>query len=147
MRPLPPPVVAFALFAAAWLVDFRVDPARLVPPPWNELGFLLLLLGPALVLWPMGLFRRAKTSYLPEDDPRELVLAGPYRFTRNPMYLGVATVLTGLALLVGTWPFFLVPVAFVLVMNATQISREEVRLERRFGAEYEAYRRRVRRWI
>jgi protein-S-isoprenylcysteine O-methyltransferase Ste14 len=63
------------------------------------------------------------------------------------MYLGVTTILTGLALLVGRWPFFLVPPAFLLIMNATQIPREEARLERAFGAEFEAYRRRVRRWL
>ncbi len=144
---IPPPLVALGLFLAAALIDFLLDPARLVPPPWNELGFLLLPLGAGLVLWPITLFRREKTSHMPEEEPRVLVLKGPYRFTRNPMYLGVATILTGLAVLVGSWPFLLVPPAFVLVMDRTQIPREEVRLEGVFGAGFDAYRRRVRRWL
>lgn len=142
-----PPIVALGLVAAAGILHVLLDPRRLVPPPWNELGLILLPAGAALILWPIVMFRRAHTSHLPEQEPRTLVLGGPYRFTRNPMYLGLTTILTGFAIVVGTWPLFLAPPAFAFIMDRTQIPREEARLEGAFGAEFERFRRSVRRWL
>ncbi len=79
--------------------------------------------------------------------PTALVTTGPFRFSRSPMYLGVTCLLLGIALLVGTLPLFLAPVAFALTMNASYIPREERNLERQFGQEYMDYKNRVRRWL
>jgi protein-S-isoprenylcysteine O-methyltransferase Ste14 len=87
-----------------------------------------------------------------EIDPnsttnRKLVTTGPYRFTRNPMYLGWAIVTLGVACLIGTWPMFVASIAFFATMNWVQIPFEEVKMRRQFGEVFDSYTREVRRWV
>ena len=111
------------------------------------LGILLVLVGAATTLSAVGFFRRARTSLVPIRPSTTLVSTGPYRFTRNPMYLGLAVVYVGIACWLGTlWPLLLLPVVLVLV-GSLVIAREERYLEAKFGEEYRAYRARVRRWL
>ena len=81
------------------------------------------------------------------DQEGALVASGPFRFSRNPMYLGSLFVGVGAALLAGTWPMWLVPATLVLLQNFVIIPFEERSMERTFGDAYNAYRARVRRWI
>jgi protein-S-isoprenylcysteine O-methyltransferase Ste14 len=114
--------------------------ARLVG--WSLVGVGVLLAVSAVVL-----FRRAETTPNPTRPTTALVLHGPYRFTRNPMYVGLGLCYLGATLLVSSaWPLVLSPVLIVLVQRWV-IAPEEAYLERRFGAEYRAYRARVRRWV
>jgi protein-S-isoprenylcysteine O-methyltransferase Ste14 len=143
-----PPFVAIALVLLAWLVDWLIAPPRVVAWPWAWLGAVAIAAGIALIAWAIGLFRRIGTTHDVREPPTRLVTTGPYRFTRNPMYVGLTTILLGMGLLVGTWPFLVFPpVAFVLVVSAFFIRREEQILVRAFGEEYEVFRRRVRRWL
>ncbi|MGI9083774.1 MAG: methyltransferase family protein [Aeromicrobium sp.] len=92
-------------------------------------------------------FARAGTAVIPFRPSTALVTTGPFRFTRNPMYLGMAVLQAGLSLAFGLmWALAMVPVA-VLAVDRLVIAREEPYLERRFGADYIAYKSRVRRWI
>ena len=92
-------------------------------------------------------FRRAGTSMVPFNPSTALVTTGPYRFTRNPMYVGMACLYVGLAFALGMmWPLALLPIVIVLV-DRLVIAREERYLERKFGEEYLAFTRRVRRWV
>ena len=102
-----------------------------------------------LLLASVGIrhFRRQHTTVEPFGTPTALVSTGPYRFTRNPMYLGIVVTLAGIALLVATIPFLIPPVAFFVIINATQIPREEAKLTALFGDQYTHYRQRVRRWL
>ncbi len=108
-----------------------------------------LLVGVWLVLGGSGIgtFRRSRTSMVPIRPATTLVIAGPYRFTRNPMYVALAALTLALGLFVNSWwPIvLLVPVLFVV--RAFVIGPEERYLERRFGADYLAYTQRVRRWL
>jgi protein-S-isoprenylcysteine O-methyltransferase Ste14 len=93
------------------------------------------------------LFLRAGTPLEPWQTPTALVATGPYRFTRNPMYLGLTLCLIGFALWLGTvTPAMLLPV-FVALLTLGFVRPEERRLEQRFGESYRAYKARVRRWI
>jgi protein-S-isoprenylcysteine O-methyltransferase Ste14 len=84
---------------------------------------------------------------LPFRPASTLVITGPYRFTRNPMYLGAILLVLAFALWLGTWwPAILLPVVIVVVRRYV-IAREERYMRRRFGAAYDDYARRVRRWI
>lgn len=121
--------------------------APVVPEPWNWLGLAPLAIGLALALSAARLFRRAATPIEPWETPSALVAVGPYRFTRNPMYLGLALSLLGLAIWLGTLTPFLVVPLFAWVITVRFIRREEQRLETRFGDQYRAYKARVRRWI
>jgi protein-S-isoprenylcysteine O-methyltransferase Ste14 len=94
-------------------------------------------------------FRRARTTASPlrPDKASSLVASGIYRYTRNPMYLGMLLVLVGWAVyLARPWALAVLP-AFVIYMNRFQIGPEERVLDGIFGAEFAAYRRRVRRWL
>jgi protein-S-isoprenylcysteine O-methyltransferase Ste14 len=148
-------------------------PGVIAPPPLIYLGGLLLgfglqaLLGPTpvpgVVRWLLGgvliaigaslaraffrAFGRASTPVSPYGTPRKLVTGGPYRISRNPGYLGMALVYAGVAVIAG-WLWALTILAVVLaVVDRGVIAREERYLERKFGADYLAYRARVRRWL
>jgi protein-S-isoprenylcysteine O-methyltransferase Ste14 len=105
-----------------------------------------------VVLGSIGLpaliaFHRAGTSAKPWRPATALVLTGPYRFTRNPMYLGFTLLYLGITLWVNSvWPLLILPVV-VVVMDRGVIAREEAYLEARFGEEHRRYKARVRRWV
>lgn len=141
-----PLLLAFALAAAMIAVRWLLpdDSARL--PPLIDVGALLMLAGTASVLWSAGLFRRRQTTLNPMGEPSALATQGLYRYSRNPMYLGMLLGLLGLALLLGDALSWAGPVAFAW-LTTRQIRNEEAALERIFGAEYRAYKARVRRWL
>jgi protein-S-isoprenylcysteine O-methyltransferase Ste14 len=134
---------------AWWLhsrLPFEIDAAgaRLVQV---GLGALFSAAGLALMGWGMVTFVRARTPIMPIRPARALVTSGPYRFSRNPMYVGVTVLYFGIALLTNlAWPIVLLPVV-LLVMNALVIGREERHLQAEFGQAYDEYRGRVRRWL
>ncbi len=142
----PPPLIyagplAVGLLLNRWHV-VRLLPARLAAP----VGIALLLLG--LIAVPAVLaFRRMNTSPEPWKPTTAMVTTGPYRLTRNPMYLGFTLLYLGTTCWVNTvWPLILLPLVLV-TMHYGVITREETYLERLFGEEYLTYKRRVRRWL
>lgn len=153
----------------------RDHPGVIAPPPLIYLGFLLggwglgrlaglpsiggeavarvavagLLIGfgLALELWAIGAFRRRRTAVQPWKPSTALVAEGPYRFSRNPIYLGFAVTYLGLALALNSWLALALLAPCLLVVDRGVIAREERYLSAKFGASYDAYRARVRRWI
>lgn len=113
----------------------------------QPLGWLAIAVGINLPVLALRLFERRDTTHDPHGMPTALVTDGLFRYTRNPMYLGVTSFLTGIALLMGTLPFYLVPLAFALTMHLVFIPREERRLTHLFGDAYTNYTRQVRRWL
>ena len=143
----PPPLVYLLPLLLSLVVHWRF-PSALLPHPWPfVVGPLLLLIGLLLGSPALMAFRRAKTDPQPWRPSTALVIEGPYRFTRNPMYVGFTLIYLGITCWVNSrWP--LVALVIVLpVMHYLVIRREERYMERRFGDAYRAYRRRVRRWI
>jgi protein-S-isoprenylcysteine O-methyltransferase Ste14 len=145
----PPPLIYAGGFAAAYGAH-RLLPIRLwgEPAPVESLlGWGLLVAGVLLAVSAAYLFRRAGTTPNPAKPASALVIWGPYRFTRNPMYVGMTTLYFGAALLLNDpWPLAFLPVVIALVQRRV-IAREEAYLERKFGDAYRAYKARVRRWI
>jgi protein-S-isoprenylcysteine O-methyltransferase Ste14 len=110
-------------------------------------GGLLIAAGITLPLWAAGSFHSVGTSPNPTRPTTALAFGGPYRFTRNPMYLGLALLLTGIALAANAlWPLLTLPIVVWLVRHMV-IDREERYLEAKFGDEYLHYKRQVRRWL
>jgi len=110
-------------------------------------GMALVATGAALDLWCILTFAlRGKGTPAPFDPPRRLVVRGPYRFMRNPMYLGAAIALAGAALFYESAVLAAYAAAFLLMTHAFVRLYEEPTLRATFGAEYEAYCRQVRRW-
>jgi len=119
-------------------------------PGWQVgIAIALALVGFGLAASAAGLFFKAKTTVHPEapEKATTLVVDGVYRFTRNPMYLGMLLVLLGWAVYLGNLLALVVAFVFVLYINRFQIRREEVALAANFGEAYVAYRTRVRRWL
>ncbi len=146
----PPPLLFVGGFVAGLLAD-GVVPIGLLGPDgraaaviggWSAVGLGLLL-----TFWAIGTFARARTAVMPHVPARRLVTGGPYRLTRNPMYVGLTFAYAGLALLVDSaWPLLLLPAVLALLARFV-VRREERHLERVFGDAYRAYRGRVRRWL
>ena len=110
-------------------------------------GMAVALGGGAIALWCILTFAVAgRGTPAPFDPPRRLVVRGPYAVVRNPMYLGAALALGGASLFYQSLPLLGYAAAFVLVTHAFVVLYEEPTLRRTFGADYEAYCRRVRRW-
>jgi protein-S-isoprenylcysteine O-methyltransferase Ste14 len=100
-----------------------------------------------LAIWGILTFRRHHTAIIPHKPASTIVTDGPYRFTRNPMYVGLALQFAGVSLLLDSWwAIALLPVV-VAIIDRSVIAREERYLASAFGADYGAYRLRVRRWI
>jgi protein-S-isoprenylcysteine O-methyltransferase Ste14 len=148
MLRLPPPVWALIFLALAWTSD-RFTPLS-APPEIRSvpLGVALVALGLGLTLWAAMLFRREGTEILPTSPTnKKLVVRGPFRFTRNPMYLGLVTASLGIAFWVGAAPMFAVPILVFATANWVHIPFEEAKMRRQFGAAFDDYCRRTRRWI
>lgn len=110
-------------------------------------GAIAVVLGGALALWCVLTFAFVgRGTPAPFDPPRRLVVNGPYQFVRNPMYVGAGLALAGVALFYESLLLLGLTLLFFLVAHLFVLLYEEPTLRRLFGAEYEAYCRRVRRW-
>jgi protein-S-isoprenylcysteine O-methyltransferase Ste14 len=142
---VPPPVIVAGTMLAGWVLG------KLIPvplgPPLPPLGNALLFLALALIGWSILVMVRAGTNPRPDKPDQALVDSGPFRFSRNPIYLGLIMIAAGFALILGDlWAWLAVAASFAL-LETVVIRREEAYLATRFGAAYEAYRARVRRWF
>lgn len=148
-RRIPPVPVAVVSGLAMWLSTF-LWPAWRCPNRWSTgAGAALGILGGALALGGIAAFRTARTTTNPlrSGTATVMVTSGVYRVSRNPMYAGLLLCLVGWALhLAHPLPFVLPPL-FVAYMNRFQIAPEERSLLELFGADFTAYRGRVRRWL
>ena len=147
---IPPPMLWALAFMAGWLLH-RSRPLPLLPPGTRSaavvLGWIGIAAGLAWNYWAIASFVRARTSIVPVRPASSLVLSGPYRYSRNPMYIGLTgAYLGGVVLTNMAWPLFTLPIALLLVLILV-IRPEERYLRARFGEDYAAYCTRVRRWI
>jgi len=116
-------------------------------PFMGEIGALVFLAGAALAAWGWLLFRKAKTTRVPGQASARMVTWGPYRFTRNPMYLGLSVAYLGEAgILRQLWPALLLPLVFAY-LNWIVIPVEEEKLREVFGSKFAAYQALVGRWL
>lgn len=143
---LPPVYLLLALLAMAGL-HFLFPIARVIEWPFTLLGVLVIAFGVILAAVAARLFSRAGTPVIPFERSTALVTSGTYRYTRNPMYLGMTLVLTGAWLLFGTLTPLIAILAFVWIIQRNFVRGEERFLETLFAEEYRAYKQQVRRWI
>ncbi len=147
MRLMVPPMWLLLALMLMLVLDHELPVADVVPEPWRWSGLVIAVPGLLQGLWAISHFVRAQTPVKPHTEAARLVIAGPYRYSRNPMYLGLLCVLIGTAIGLGTLSPWLVPPAFILVITEHFIRPEERRLEARFGEEFRRYRASVRRWL
>jgi protein-S-isoprenylcysteine O-methyltransferase Ste14 len=146
---VPPPIFAivYLLISAglSYLFGWPAIPAENIA---LLIGGACVLVG--LILAPSAalLFMKEKTELNPAArENRTLVTSGPFLFTRNPMYLGVSIATLGVALMTGFWPMLLAPFATFATANWVHIPAEEANMRRQFGDGFDAYSRRVLRWL
>jgi protein-S-isoprenylcysteine O-methyltransferase Ste14 len=144
---VPPPVYYIVGFLGGVALEL------IFPTSWPSFGVRLAVALLAVGAWlaldgaAMVFFHRAGTSMVPMNPTTALVTSGPYRVTRNPMYVGMAFLYVALALAFGVlWALAFLPVVIVIV-DRFVIAREEPYLERKFGQAYRDYKAGVRRWL
>jgi protein-S-isoprenylcysteine O-methyltransferase Ste14 len=116
-------------------------------PGVSVAGGVVFAIGAAIAAWSLVIFHRARTTTVPGRTSAKLVTWGPYRLSRNPMYVGLVLAYLGEAgILKQVWPVVLLPLTLAYI-NRVVIPVEEARLTEVFGGEYEQYRMKVRRWI
>jgi protein-S-isoprenylcysteine O-methyltransferase Ste14 len=143
-----PPALAGLLLLGTLLLHLAGGPHhhRFIHPH-ELLGMLLVATGAGLSAYAAALFSGHATTKNPHGQASMLVTEAPYTFTRNPMYLGLATVLLGFAIFFGSPAMLIAPLVFFLMIDRMLIPHEEATLERLFGEQYLEYRRTVRRWL
>jgi protein-S-isoprenylcysteine O-methyltransferase Ste14 len=142
-----PPLVYLAGVVIGIVISIWI-PTKIAPSSlaWT-LGGILLICGAVLAGSAIFRFKDVGTTVRPDRAASTLVVVGPYRMTRNPMYLGLAVVYVGIAIAdQSVWALILLPVVLIVIQRRA-IELEEAFLERRFGANYVRYKEKVRRWI
>lgn len=141
-----PPFITMLMVVTAWLMHAFLG-------PWDtvlrmpRIGTLLMLLGSGFMLWARVLFTSRKTTLFVGQSSTQLVCGGPFRVSRNPMYVGVLVSLVGLALCVGMLPLYLTVPSVFVAFNFFHIPREEAMLREVFTERYRTYTKEVRRWL
>jgi protein-S-isoprenylcysteine O-methyltransferase Ste14 len=143
----PPPLIYLAAILLGAGLE-RVWRLRLPIDGWGRLAGLLLISGAVfLAVSAVRAFDRANTSPKPHKPTTAIVTSGPFRYTRNPIYISFTLVQVGVALMAASGWMLALLIPVLLVVRVGVIAREERYLERKFGNEYSSYRRSVRRWI
>ncbi len=111
------------------------------------LGLILILSGISLVFVSFRFMRKMKTTFIPDGTPEVLISSGPFKFSRNPIYLGMLTVLVGVAFLMSSLSAIIIAFVFGIIINFTWIAHEEKKLHELFSEDWKNYSSKVRRWI
>lgn len=143
------PPLAWALAVIAGLVLDWLEPLPFLLEDWpaGMVGAVVFVLALVLAIWAIDTMTRAGTNVPTNRPTTAIVEGGPYRFTRNPIYMGMFGGLIGLGIAFDNPWLLAMLVPFALVIRYGVVAREEAYLERSFGDAYRAYRRHVRRWL
>jgi protein-S-isoprenylcysteine O-methyltransferase Ste14 len=143
-----PPFIWLVFAALSGFVHFMF-PGRMIMSHRISLavGIGLVVAAPSLLIWALLVMKAAGTNVHPNQPALTIVRNGPYRFTRNPMYLALCILQLGLGFILNDWIALVLLIPLALVLHYGVILREEVYLEAKFGETYRALKREVRRWI
>jgi protein-S-isoprenylcysteine O-methyltransferase Ste14 len=146
MKLYPPFLVLIGILGQIIVGQFvPIEPV--LGPVWQTIGIGLVVLGLVMIFAISRSFRQAETTIIPDGAPSILLQTGLFTMSRNPIYVGMAVILSGTALLTAhIWAFVFV-VFFVVAVDRLWIVKEEVNLEAEFGQQYRDYKQRVRRWL
>jgi len=144
-----PPLVYMSFLAAGLALHYLWVKLPFFPQGWigQAAGWLVFILCFLLLLWSARTFARSGENIRIEKPTNSLVISGPFRFSRNPIYITLPLAYIGLSLVFNSyWPLLFLPPALV-IMQFGVIQREEAYLEELFGQDYRDYKARVRRWL
>ena len=147
IKKIMPPIWLIIAISAMILLHFLVPGGWVVPKIWNLSGLVFIIAGVMMNLVADNAFHRVKTTVKPFEESTMLVTKGVFQLSRNPMYLGFTLILVGVAVFLRTLSPYIVILAFVILIDTTYIRVEEQMLAEKFGASWETYKSRARRWL
>jgi len=142
-----PPRIAMSLLALASMSQFIFSANWAKLPSLLAVGAACSAFGFGIMIRAWWLFKQHETAICPTATTTTFIVTDIYGLTRNPMYLGMILILTGIALLVGSWPFYVVAILYAVILDHVFCRYEERKLRAQYGFEYAQYTARVRRWI
>jgi len=147
LRRIIPPVYFLVTLILMICLDRYIPIMILVPEILRYPGVALIVMGFCLSGWGAYTFKKADTPVKPFETSTSLVTTGPFRYSRNPMYLGMIIILIGTWCLLGTLAPLLLIAVFLLLIQEVFIKQEELFMQELFGAQYDEYKSNVRRWL
>lgn len=147
MKKIFPPTHFYTYLLIAAVLHFILPIKQIIFSPYNFLGIILMVVGIILNMLADRIFKKLKTTVKPDQKPTTLINHGPFKISRNPMYLGMALFLAGEGILLGSVMSFVGVLLFVVAMENYFIPDEEKAMTEAFGEEYSSYKKKVRRWI
>jgi protein-S-isoprenylcysteine O-methyltransferase Ste14 len=146
-RKIIPPVYLMFILTLMWVMNHYFPIFQHTRPPVAYSGIILVFFGIAMVAISAGMFKLAGTGLEPFDEATRLITGGFFRYTRNPMYMGMFLMLFGVAVLLGSVGALLPVPVFVLIIRNNFVLGEERFMEATFGQQYRDYKAEVRRWV
>jgi protein-S-isoprenylcysteine O-methyltransferase Ste14 len=141
------PPTYFIILLVLAVASYFVLNIAVLSAPFTYLGIIFIGFGVVMNIWSDSLFNKRKTPVSPFGSPTTLVIDGPFRISRNPMYVGMAAILLGVSIFTGSLITFVFPIIFYIIIRTQFIPIEEKNLEKKFGKTYDDYKSSVRRWI
>jgi protein-S-isoprenylcysteine O-methyltransferase Ste14 len=142
-----PPRIAIVLMTISIGLWFFSPPGTLLYIPYKWIAGVSIVFGFTVMTWAWLQFRKSDTAVCPASITSRIVTNGAYRYSQNPMYLGMLIMLTGGSLLMGTIPSMFAPIAFFIIIDRVFIPYEEEKLLSDFGDVYSKYQMAARRWF
>jgi len=147
MKKLMPPTYLYTLILLAIATHFTIPLIKIIYFPYNLTGMIFIFFGATITLWADQIFKKEKTTVKPGEKSNKLIIKGPYKISRHPMYLGMLSILFGTSILLGSLVTFILPLIFIILIETKFVPLEERNMEKTFGKEYTNYKKKVRRWI
>lgn len=147
LKSIDPPFFLFLSLLLMLILKWIIPAANLIFPPWNLLGLLPLGLGITINILADRKFHVRQTTVKPNEIPSCLITDGVFRYSRNPMYLGMVLILLGFTILLDSWISFLVLPGFTIFVHYRFICHEEKNLKEQFSEDWLAYQQKIPRWI
>lgn len=146
---LPPPVIFAAIFFIAWFLQkfLSINNTLMEKDATKFIGIIFFLLAVYLGMRGVARFIKTGNTLMTMKPASSLQQEGMYKFTRNPMYLGLISAYLGFTCFFGNWWHIILLPVLIIIMQEYVIKREEKYLERRFGEDYKSYQQKVRRWM
>jgi len=142
-----PPRIAMFLLGVASIFHMLLPIRSFLIPSSAAVAAVLFLIGFAIMIFAWWQFKKRAIAICPTETTQHLITSGIYRYSRNPMYLGMSLMLAGIAAFAGAVPFYVATAAFFFAIDRVFCPFEEQKLSIEFGDGYDRYRSNVRRWI
>ncbi len=142
-----PPTTMFIILTLTIISHLFFPLKRIISPHFSYIGPFLIIIGLVFTIWPEQTLKKNQTTVKTFNNPNELVTTGPFKISRNPIYLGMLLMLLGTSITLSSASTFLFPIIFFMIAKKFYISYEEQNLERIFGENYLEYKNQVRRWV